>query len=148
MKLSLDSSSSIQTEAIAGSIGNKLKGGEVIELISDIGGGKTTFTRGLAKGIGSNDNVASPTFTISRIYNGKKINIYHFDFYRLSNIGLMQHELSDIIFNKDNVLVIEWAELAANVLPKDRLKISFEYDGEYSRKLLFTYPKSLSYLVE
>jgi tRNA threonylcarbamoyladenosine biosynthesis protein TsaE len=147
MKFEIDSSSIYQTEAIATSIGSLLRGGEVIELSSELGGGKTTFTHGLASGIGSNDKVASPTFTISRIYNGKNIDIHHFDFYRLSDSGLMAHELVDVMKDPKNVVVVEWAELMNNVLPTDRLRIEFKYIDEKNRKLLFTCPESLSYLV-
>jgi len=148
MEISVESNSPEQTESLAIILGGNLKGGEVIELISDIGGGKTTFTRGLAQAISSGNKVASPTFTISRVYNGKGIDIHHFDFYRLKNIGIMQYELADIMLDSKNVVVIEWAELVESVLPKEKLKIRFEYLGEDSRKLVFTYPESLSYLTK
>jgi tRNA threonylcarbamoyladenosine biosynthesis protein TsaE len=148
MNLSLESKSTDQTELIGQKIGEALKGGEVIELASELGGGKTAFTHGLARGIGSKDQVASPTFTISRVYNGEKLTMHHFDFYRLNDAGLIAHELNDVLNNKKNVAVIEWAALVANVLPEARLKIEFIYLSENSRNLLFTYPKSLSYLMK
>lgn len=147
MKIELESNSVEQTESIAESIGSKLRGGEVIELISELGGGKTSFTHGLAKAIGSNDRVASPTFTISRIYNGKKLNIHHFDFYRLDSAGLITHELADTLSDPSNVVVVEWGNLVEKSLPVDRLRIEFVYINENSRKLLFNYPKNLSYLL-
>ena len=61
-------------------LGNSLKGGEVIELIGDVGAGKTTFTKGLAKSLGITDEIQSPTFTISRVYEGTKNNLVHYDF--------------------------------------------------------------------
>ena len=66
-------------------LGNSLKGGEVIELIGDVGAGKTTFTKGLAKSLGITDEIQSPTFTISRVYEGTKNNLVHYDFYRLND---------------------------------------------------------------
>lgn len=141
------SNSPEQTEAIGLSIGRNLIGGEVVVLTSELGGGKTTFTHGLVKGIDSKDRVASPTFTISRLYNGKKLNIHHFDFYRLNNPGLIVHELSEVINTPNNVVVIEWPDLISDVLPKDRLTVEFKYLNDNNRKLLFTYPKSLSYLI-
>ncbi len=147
MNLSLVSDSPDKTEEIAQTIGRQLKGGEIIELVSELGGGKTTLTHGLAKGIKSKDKVASPSFTISRVYNGEKLNIHHFDFYRLNDAGLIQYELKDVMNNPNNVVVIEWPELLLNVLPENRLKIEIQYLDENVRKLLFTYPKSLTYLM-
>lgn len=147
MKISIYSASSDQTETIASNIGRHLRGGEVIELRSDLGGGKTTFTRGLAKAIGSSDKVASPTFTISRTYNGDKINIQHLDFYRLNKDDFIVHEFMDTWNNQSNVVVIEWADLVANVLPKNRLKIDFKYSGQFARELRIFYPKNLAYLM-
>jgi tRNA threonylcarbamoyladenosine biosynthesis protein TsaE len=147
MKFDITTNSPYQTEKIAETIGGLLKGCEIIELKSELGGGKTTFTRGLANGIKSKDNVASPTFTISRVYEGSKLKIHHFDFYRLQDDNLIRHELADVLKDKGNVVVIEWPDLVADVLPEDRLTVKFEYLNEDSRKLLFTYPKSLSYLL-
>src|SRR3989344_5721785 len=93
------STSSAETENLASKIGRALKGGELIELVSDLGGGKTTFVRGLAKGMGSRDHVSSPTFTICNTYKVKSKSshaaqeLWHFDFYRLHEAGLIEHEL-------------------------------------------------------
>src|SRR5690606_23307454 len=83
-----------QTEQFAQILASKLRGGEVIELVSDLGGGKTTFTRGLVGGLKSTDTVASPTFTISREYTGGRLHVYHFDFYRLGEAGIVGDELA------------------------------------------------------
>src|SRR6185312_5854101 len=85
-----ESISSDNTSDVAMKIGRKLQGGEVIELISDLGGGKTTFVRGLAKGMGSQDTVRSPSFTLSNEYRSGKLTLYHFDFYRLEDPGIMR----------------------------------------------------------
>lgn len=147
MKLTIISKSPEQTEEAAENIASRFKGGEVIELVSELGGGKTTFVHGLARGIHSKDKVASPTFSISRLYNGKGIDLYHFDFYRLAEPGIIKNELSDILQNNKNVVVIEWPEMIVGVLPADKLTIKFEYISENTRKILFTYPESLSYLI-
>jgi tRNA threonylcarbamoyladenosine biosynthesis protein TsaE len=136
-----------QTEEIARTIGQRLKGGEVIVLISELGGGKTTFTHGLASGIGSTDNVASPTFTISRVYNGRDLDIHHFDFYRLTDPGVISHELIEAIENPKNIVVIEWPDLVEDVLPADRLTVEFKIIDDNVRNLLFKDPENLSYLV-
>lgn len=136
------------TERIAEHIGSRLKGGECIELISDLGGGKTTFTRGLALGSGSADNVASPTFTISRVYKGSQFDIHHFDFYRLMDAGLAAHELHDLVNDDQVVIVVEWGGVVEEVLPDSRLSITITASGEDSRKLIITIPDELNYLVE
>ena len=98
-------------------LGNSLKGGEVIELIGDVGAGKTTFTKGLAKSLGITDEIQSPTFTISRVYEGTKNNLVHYDFYRLNDAGIMAIEMQDVIDDPNNITVIEWGEPVREVLP-------------------------------
>jgi len=110
-----------QTEQLGVAIGGLLKGGEVIELVSDLGGGKTTLTKGFAKGIGSTDLVSSPTFTISNVYKGTKLTLHHYDFYRLGEMGLMSEELAETLEDPEVVSVIEWAEEAHDMLPTGRL---------------------------
>ena len=144
----IESTNSKQTEDLGRQIGKRLRGGEVIELISDLGGGKTTFVHGLADGVGSKDNVASPTFTINRLYKGNAINVQHFDFYRLSEAGLMADELAEIIDDPTNVIVIEWAQIVHDLLPGARLTINFINIGENERRLELTYPEALNYLVK
>ncbi len=145
------STDSSVTEQFGEQIGKLLRGGEVIELVSDLGGGKTTFVRGLARGMGSPDHVASPTFTISREYVAKGptlCTMVHFDFYRLADAGLMEHELNEVIGDPKIVTVVEWGKIIEHVLPPERLTIKFEpIDGD-QRKITMTYPYSLEYLVE
>jgi tRNA threonylcarbamoyladenosine biosynthesis protein TsaE len=135
------------TEAVAEQLGAALTGGEVLELISDLGGGKTTFVRGLARGAGSKDAVASPTFTISRVYRAGQRSIRHYDFYRLSEPGLMAAELSESVGDAEDIIVVEWGDVVKNVLPEARLRITFEL-AEEGRMIHFQAPKSLGYLIE
>lgn len=136
------------TERFAGQIGQRLKGGEIIELTSDLGGGKTTFTRGLVRGAGSKDNVASPTFTISRVYKADTFDIHHFDFYRLTEAGLAAYELQDLLNDPKNVIVVEWANVVEHVLPDDRLTISIAQTGETSRVFKCRVPESMASILE
>src|SRR4029079_10165265 len=106
-----ESKSSNETELLGEKIGRNLKGGEAIELVSDLGGGKTTFVRGLAKGIGSRDKVASPTFTIRREYYAKDLTLYHFDFYRIDEPNIIAHDLNEVVSQPKSVVVAEWAEV-------------------------------------
>ncbi len=129
-------------------MGAALRGGEVIELVSDLGGGKTTFTRGLARGAGSTDVVASPTFTISKVYKanqGKEI--HHFDFYRLNEPGIVAAELAEVAGDPECIAVVEWADIVQDVLPEERLTIRLEQTPKGDRRLSFTCPASLQYLL-
>jgi tRNA threonylcarbamoyladenosine biosynthesis protein TsaE len=146
--MQVTSDSAQKTEQIAEAVGRRLKGGEVIELASDLGGGKTTFVHGLARGLGSTDQVSSPTFMINKVYNGTKLNLYHFDFYRLDDPGLMEYELHDVLDDPKVVIVTEWSDVMAHVLPVERLTIHLERTGDDSRKLEIICPPSLKYLVE
>lgn len=139
---------STATEQIAEKIGRRLKGGEVLELVSDLGGGKTTFTRGLVRGTSSNNNVASPTFTISKVYNAPEFDVHHFDFYRLADAGLAAHELHDLVDDPKVVIVVEWGGVVQDVLPSERLTVELRRGSDDNRELTFTYPDSLTYLIE
>ncbi len=135
-----------ETQALASRIGQAIKGGEVIELMSDVGAGKTTFVRGLVQGIGSTDAVASPTFTISRVYGSDDLTVAHFDFYRLHEPGLIQHELSEYLDDHQVVTVVEWPDNIKHVLPKQRMKIHITSDGENERTFNFSVPESYAYI--
>ncbi|MET1033601.1 MAG: tRNA (adenosine(37)-N6)-threonylcarbamoyltransferase complex ATPase subunit type 1 TsaE [Candidatus Saccharimonadales bacterium] len=137
-----------RTESLAETIGRQLKGGEVIELRSDLGGGKTTFVRGLMRGMGSPDKVASPTFTISKLYKTKKLDVHHFDFYRLSEAGIIADELAEVAGDPLAVVVVEWADVVQHVLPDNRLIITIKQTPEGARDLTFQAPEALAYLIE
>ena len=103
----------------------------VIELIGDVGAGKTTFTRGLAEGLGTTEPVTSPSFTIAKRYAIKNGILAHYDFYRLPDPGLMSEDLAESIADPHTITVVEWADTAKDVLPENRLifKISINDDG-------------------
>ena len=142
-----ESSNLEDTLQLAEQIGRRLKGGEVIELISDLGGGKTSFVRGLAKGLGSNDIVHSPSFTISNQYQAGKLTLHHLDFYRLDEPGLIKDEVAEILTNPNNIVVVEWAGIIKDILPTHCLSIYIKPTGETARSLTFEYPKTLKYLI-
>ena len=116
-------------------LGNSLKGGEVIELIGDVGAGKTTITKGLAKSLGITDEIQSPTFTISRVYEGAKNNLVHYDFYRLNDAGIMAIEMQDVIDDPNNITVIEWGEPVREVLPKKYITVKIKIISENIREV-------------
>lgn len=137
-----------ETEAIAAKIAHSLRGGETIELVSDLGGGKTTFVRGLARGAGSEDHVSSPTFTLSKVYKAPSFEILHFDFYRLPEAGVLEHELHEVKNADQVVLVVEWGEVVQHVLPDNRLIVKFITVDENTREIELDCPDELGYLVE
>ncbi|MFS0865363.1 tRNA (adenosine(37)-N6)-threonylcarbamoyltransferase complex ATPase subunit type 1 TsaE [Fredinandcohnia sp. 179-A 10B2 NHS] len=116
-------------------LAEKLQPGDVITLEGDLGAGKTTFTKGLAKGLGITRTVNSPTFTIIKEYQGR-LPLYHMDVYRLEN---SDEDLGfDEYFEGDGVTVVEWAHLIEEQLPNERLIISIEHQGDTSRKISVT----------
>lgn len=135
-------------EKLGERVGAALHGGEVIELVSDLGGGKTTFTRGLARGARSRDHVASPTFTISREYQAEKFTIHHFDFYRLDEAGVMAADLQELINDPLIVVIVEWSDIVRHVLPDEHIKIEIAQTSEAERKLTIAYPEKFAYLLE
>lgn len=141
------SNSANDTIEFAKSIGKNLRGGECIELISDVGGGKTTFVRGLAVGAGSSDHVSSPTFTVSKLYDCPAFIIAHFDFYRLQDAGLIGHEIEELANEPSTVIVVEWAEVVNHVLPKQRLRINIKLLQDERRKYNIKIPQKFEYLL-
>jgi tRNA threonylcarbamoyladenosine biosynthesis protein TsaE len=114
-------------------VARQLRGGECIELVGDVGAGKTTFTQGLGNGLEADDEVQSPSFTISREYACRDgLRLAHYDFYRLSDGGIMHHELAESVQDPHTITVVEWAETIAAVLPDNRIiiRIAPEPTGE------------------
>ncbi len=109
------------TNILAAIITNNLFPGFIIGLTGDLGSGKTTFTKYLAKNMGISANINSPTFTILKIYEHEKLDLYHMDVYRLENVGY-DYELDDYIFG-NGVSVIEWYTYINKMLPDEFLKI-------------------------
>jgi len=141
--------SSDDTERLGELLGKLLSGGEVIELRSDLGGGKTTFAKGLVRGVGINEKVSSPTFTLSRIYTGKKLQVHHFDFYRLDDAGILRDQLKESFNDQNSIVIIEWADIVKEVLPQDSLSIEFipAANSSDERKIIFKYPQNQQKLI-
>ena len=109
-------------------IGRAVSGGEVLELVGDIGAGKTTLTKGIAQALEINEPVQSPTFTISRVYDSPRgLSLAHYDFYRLGNAGIMSEEIREVV-DSNSVVVVEWAGAVDDALPNDRLVIKITCD--------------------
>jgi tRNA threonylcarbamoyladenosine biosynthesis protein TsaE len=124
----IDSNSAEETFHLGVTLGAEAKKGEVYCLSGDLGVGKTVFTQGFAKGIGINEAVSSPTFTIIQEYDTGRLPLYHFDVYRISDIEEMEEIGYEDYFYGDGVCLIEWAELIKELLPKNCKRIIIKKD--------------------
>lgn len=111
-------------------IGKTSEKGQVYTLVGDLGVGKTVFTQGLAKGLGIEEPISSPTFTIVQEYEGSRLPFYHFDVYRIGDIEEMDEIGFDEYIDGDGVCLIEWANLIEEILPQKRTSIRIEKDLE------------------
>ena len=111
----------------------------VIELVGDVGAGKTTFTKGLARGLEITEEITSPTFTISKVYeNSRGQKLVHYDFYRLENPGIMVEDLFENLRDPHTVTVIEWADTVSEILPANHLRLEILINDDGSRTLNLT----------
>ena len=157
-KLDIISHSSTQTQRLGVRLGELLRGGELLLLEGQLGTGKTTFTQGLAQGIGITEDISSPTFTLLKEYDGRERQaistresgqisaaqvvarpaLYHFDLYRLDD----PEEILDLgfedYFYSSGVCVVEWADKADLLWPTEHLRIRLKMLNETKRGLLFT----------
>lgn len=111
-------------------LGEKAEPGQVFTLTGDLGVGKTVFTQGLAKGLGIEESVNSPTFTIVQVYDEGRLPFYHFDVYRIGDVEEMDEVGFEDYVMGDGVSLIEWANLIEEILPKKRTDILIEKDLE------------------
>ena len=126
----IDSYSPEDTFALGREIGEEAKPGEIYTLIGDLGVGKTVFTQGLAAGLGIDEPVNSPTFTIVQIYEEGRIPFYHFDVYRIGDISEMDEIGYEDCFYGQGVCLIECADLIEEILPEKYTKIIIQKDLE------------------
>lgn len=136
-----------ETKALAAIIGGAVKGGEVIEFYSDLGGGKTTFAKGLGEGMGVDDVVQSPTFVISQLHKADRgLELHHFDFYRLNEAGVMSAELAESLAQPNAVVAVEWGDIVHDVLPKDVIKISLSTPQDEDRVIRIDCPPKFDHI--
>ena len=117
-----------ETYALAKSLGEQTKPGTVYTLTGDLGVGKTVFAQGLAKGLGIEEAINSPTFTIVQVYEEGRLPFYHFDVYRIGDIEEMDEIGYEDYFYGDGVCLVEWAELIEELLPGKRVGLLIEKD--------------------
>jgi tRNA threonylcarbamoyladenosine biosynthesis protein TsaE len=123
-----------ETEAVGAAIGSQLRVGDLVVLTGDLGAGKTTFAKGLARALGVTQKVTSPTFTIVQEYDGR-LPVAHIDVYRLDRI----QELHDLGFEElleSRVTIVEWGEAIALVLPRDRIDVRLTMHDDDDRRVV------------
>ena len=136
MHFSINSNSSEETFKYGKYLAKLLQPGDIIALSGELGAGKTVFTKGLAAGLGIEDSITSPTFTIIKEYKGR-MPLYHFDVYRIESDDLDDLGYDNYFYSK-GLSVVEWSEKIADKLPADYLAIKITYgSNEQERKLEF-----------
>jgi len=139
--MQLTSHSPKETQKIASNLAKKLKKGEVLCLFGDLGGGKTTFVQGLARGLDVKKRVTSPSFVLMRKYpiSGHLVtSLYHIDCYRIKSYKeILDIGFNEILEDKNAVIAIEWADKIKKILPDKRVDIKFEFVDEKTRKIDF-----------
>lgn len=123
MEKLLHIASETETEQFGEAIGRAAEPGSVIALIGDLGTGKTTLTKSIARGLGVTETVTSPTFTIIREYRSGRLPLYHFDVYRIGDPDEMFELGYEEYFYGDGVCVVEWADMIEDLIPEDAMII-------------------------
>jgi tRNA threonylcarbamoyladenosine biosynthesis protein TsaE len=129
------SNSPAETEALGQELAKEVGAGSVLALKGELGSGKTLLTKGLVAGLGSRAPVSSPTFTIVHEYQGGRLPVYHFDFFRLENLEAAARLGLEEYFLGDGVSVIEWADRFPDLIPEQARWISFEIKSERQRTI-------------
>ena len=142
MEIKVTTNNLSATQTLGELIGKNLKGDETFALVAELGGGKTSFTQGLARGVGIKKIVISPTFVLERIYKSRHP-LHHFDMYRIEASDADSTGLLDIL--GEAVVVVEWAEKIKSQLPDDTIWVTIKVMGENEREFIFEYPENRNY---
>jgi len=117
-------------------MGTMLSGGEAIELIGDVGAGKTTLTKAVAAGMGIDGTISSPSYTLSQTYEAPSgLRLVHYDFYRLDDAGILAQDLEEMLSDLSTVVIVEWGGIVENVLPEDCVRITITPVSETARRI-------------
>lgn len=133
--IKIKTGSPAETIAFAEKIGALLHGGDVVAYKGGLGAGKTTFTRGLAVGLGLPDEVFSPTFALVNEYRGKGLTLYHFDMYRIMNAEALETTGFYDYLSEDSVVACEWSENIEECLPENVITITISHCGGDEREI-------------
>ena len=132
------SNSPAQTQAIGRHLAEKLQAGDVLLMLGDLGAGKSELTRGIAKGLGVTATVASPSFTILNVYDEGRVPLYHFDWYRLSDVEELYEMGMDEYLGGDGVAVVEWPTQCPEAIPESYLEVKIAPLSETEREITLT----------
>lgn len=132
------SNSAEDTIEIAKHLGQRAKGGQIYCLVGDLGVGKTVFTKGFALGLGINEPITSPTFTVVQEYQGNPLSLYHFDVYRIQDLEEMDEIGYEDYFFGEGISFVEWANYIEEIIPEDAIWIYIDKDynkGDHYREI-------------
>jgi tRNA threonylcarbamoyladenosine biosynthesis protein TsaE len=136
MARTFQSRSVAQTESIAAEVAADLRGGECIALHGDLGAGKTQFTRGIVRALGGNAlAVSSPTFVLLNVYHTKSFDVFHLDAYRAGGPDELEAIGFSEFLTQGGIVVVEWAERIASLLPPNHLSVRLSATGARSRRI-------------
>ncbi|HPU88506.1 MAG TPA: tRNA (adenosine(37)-N6)-threonylcarbamoyltransferase complex ATPase subunit type 1 TsaE [Spirochaetota bacterium] len=128
-----------ETFELGVSLGSHAARGDVFAITGDLGAGKTVLAKGIAKGMGVDDEVTSPTFSLLEIYE-RPLPLYHFDLYRIERTDELDHLCFEEYWEGDGVSVIEWAERAAERLPANAIRIVIRQEDAATRRICIEHP--------
>lgn len=141
MQIEILSISSGYTSKIGRMLSEVIIGGDILLFSGELGGGKTTFISGLARGLNIADDISSPSFTILNEYRTGKLKLVHIDLYRLDGIDEFENiGIDEYIYSSSNIVCIEWGEKVRDFIDRDHLILDFKYqidDGINKRKIVF-----------
>lgn len=146
MTLRRQSTSVEQTKSIAAELAATLRGGACVALYGDLGAGKTQFVRGLVRALGGDARaVSSPTFVLLNVYETPQFKVYHLDAYRVRGADDFESiGFSELLEQQDGIVIVEWAERVASLLPDSRIQVRIEAIGDAQRSIMIEFPPSLS----
>lgn len=124
-----------ETEKFGIELAGKLEPGAVIALEGDLGTGKTTLTKSIARGLGIDDVITSPTFNIVKEYRSGRLPLFHFDVYRIGDVDEMYEIGYEEYFYGDGVCIVEWADLIEDLIPDDAIRIQIEYGDKEGERI-------------
>lgn len=125
-----------EAEALGMELAKKLGPGSIVALTGNLGAGKTTFAKAIAKGLGVTDLVTSPTFNLIHEHESGRLPFYHFDVYRLESPDELQELGYEEYFCGDGVCVVEWADLIENYIPKDAIRVNISYGENENERVI------------
>ena len=131
----LETSSAAETEALGARVSERLRPGDVVLVIGEVGAGKTTLIRGACRALGVTDHVTSPTFTIGQRYGGGRLPVSHLDLYRLQTLEGEDPALLDDYLGGDGVAFVEWPDAGSERLGRPALEIRLSHQGGDRRRI-------------